>query len=74
MSLTISFKFLNVLIFSVYIGYRMAYTVEKLLWDAQTLVSRLKEHDCTADILISQTQTLQKRIDGMKEVSAVMHI
>ena len=52
----------------------MAYTVEKLLWDAQTLVSRLKEHDCTADILISQTQTLQKRIDGMKEVRAVIRI
>ena len=46
----------------------MAYTVEKLLSDAASLVSRLKEHDCTADILISQTQTLHKRIDSMKEV------
>lgn len=46
---------------------KMSYTVEKLLSDAATLVSRLKEHDAIADILITQTQTLHKRIDAMKE-------
>lgn len=45
----------------------MAYTVEKLLSDAATLVGRLKEHDVTADILITQTQNLHKRIEAMKE-------
>lgn len=49
----------------------MAYTVEKLLSDAATLVSRLKEHDTMADILISQTDNLQKRMDAMKEVPPV---
>lgn len=46
----------------------MAYTVEKLLNDAATLVNRLKEHDTVADILISHTENLQKRMDAMKEV------
>lgn len=47
----------------------MAYSVEKLLQDAATLVSRLKEHDAVADILISQTGNLHKRMEAMKEVS-----
>ena len=47
----------------------MAYTVEKLLSDAATLVGRLKEHDCAADIIITQTQNLHKRIEAMKEVN-----
>ena len=46
----------------------MAYTVEKLLSDAATLVNRLKENDTVADILISQTDNLQKRMEAMKEV------
>jgi len=46
----------------------MAYSVEKLLSDAATLVSRLKEHDTIADILISQTGNLHKRMEAMKEV------
>lgn len=46
---------------------RMAYTVEKLLSDAATLVNRLKENDTVADILISQTDNLQKRMEAMKE-------
>ncbi|WAR02350.1 FGOP2-like protein [Mya arenaria] len=45
----------------------MAYSVEKLLSDAATLVSRLKEHDSIADILISQTGNLHKRMEAMKE-------
>ena len=50
----------------------MAYTVEKLLSDAATLVGRLKEHDCTADIIITQTQNLHKRIEAMKEVEPIV--
>lgn len=45
----------------------MAYTVEKLLSDAATLVNRLKERDTVAEILIAQTDNLQKRMDAMKE-------
>ncbi|KAH3877338.1 FGFR1 oncogene partner 2 homolog [Dreissena polymorpha] len=45
----------------------MAYSVEKLLSDAATLVSRLKEHDTIADILISQTSNLHKRMEAMRE-------
>jgi hypothetical protein len=50
----------------------MAYTVEKLLSDAATLVNRLKENDTVADILISQTDNLQKRMEAMKEVNVTV--
>lgn len=45
----------------------MAMSVDKLLADAQILVSRLRTHDTTTDILIAHTQTLHKRLDAMKE-------
>ncbi|XP_025086591.1 FGFR1 oncogene partner 2 homolog isoform X2 [Pomacea canaliculata] len=45
----------------------MSLTVEKLLGDARMLVTRLKEQDHATDSLISTTQTLQKRIDAMKQ-------
>jgi len=46
----------------------MAYSVEKLLQDAATLLGRLKEQDAVADILISQTGNLHKRLEAKKEV------
>ncbi|XP_050409826.1 FGFR1 oncogene partner 2 homolog [Patella vulgata] len=45
----------------------MALTIERLLEDAHLLITRLKDHDATADILISNTQTLHTRVDGMKQ-------
>lgn len=68
--LVIDFWRLNVFFFrrTAVLG-SMAYSVEKLLQDAATLVSRLKEHDAVADILISQTGNLHKRMEAMKEVS-----
>ena len=47
----------------------MACTIEKVLSDARLLVSRLKTHDNSADALISQTHSLQKRLDAMNQVS-----
>ena len=47
----------------------MAFTLEKVLADARKLANRLKDHDGTADSLITQTQTLHKQVDAMKVVS-----
>ncbi|KAJ8299631.1 hypothetical protein KUTeg_023691 [Tegillarca granosa] len=46
---------------------QMSISVEKLLNDAQVLVARFRKHDTTADILISTTQSLHKRLDAMKQ-------
>lgn len=45
----------------------MSYSVEKLLADARCLVNRLKDHDTSVDNLISHAQTLNKRVDAMKQ-------
>ncbi|CAG2185272.1 FGFR1 oncogene partner 2 homolog [Mytilus edulis] len=45
----------------------MALNFEKLLNDAKILVTRLKTHDSSADVIIAQTQTLHNRIDSMKQ-------
>lgn len=45
----------------------MAMSVEAILADAQRLVLRLKEHDNSADCLITRTQSLQKQLDAMKQ-------
>lgn len=45
----------------------MTCTIEKVLTDARMLVNRLREHDNSADSLIEQAQTLQKRVDAMKQ-------
>ncbi|XP_054710703.1 FGFR1 oncogene partner 2 homolog [Uloborus diversus] len=45
----------------------MSVTVHQILNDAKRLVSRLREHDSTADAIISQTQTLYKNVESMKE-------
>ena len=44
-------------------------TIEKVLSDAKILVTRLKEHDGSAESLIVQTQNLHHRVDAMKQVS-----
>jgi len=49
----------------------MAISVEAILADAQRLVLRLKEHDNSADCLITRTQSLQKQLDAMKQVHCV---
>ena len=46
----------------------MALTVEKLLNDANTLITRLKDDDYTAERLIGSMQALNNRIDSMKQV------
>ena len=46
----------------------MACTIERVLIDARMLVTRLKEHDNSADNLITQTHTLYKRVDAMRQV------
>jgi len=55
---------------SVYLHYilQMALSFEKLLNDAKIMVTRLKDHDNSADIIIAQTQTLHNRINSMKQV------
>ena len=47
----------------------MTLTIEQVMADAKKLVDRLAEHDGAADALIAQSETLNKRIDAMKQVS-----
>lgn len=46
----------------------MSVTLKQILLDAKRLSNRLKEHDSAADHLLSQTQTVYKQIDAMKQV------
>ncbi|XP_006821743.1 uncharacterized protein LOC100366677 [Saccoglossus kowalevskii] len=45
----------------------MTLTIEQVMADAKKLVDRLKEHDSAADTLIAQSETLNKRVDAMKQ-------
>lgn len=45
----------------------MSLTVQQILTDAKRLVTRLREHDNTADNLISQTEALSKKVAAMKQ-------
>lgn len=51
----------------------MACTIEHVLMDARMLVTRLKEHDNSADNLITQTHTLYKRVDAMRQYEEDMN-
>ena len=51
------------------ISGKMALSIEQILEDAHTLVGRLKEHDTSAESLISTTQTVCRKIDSMKQVN-----
>lgn len=55
-------------LFIVHYILQMALSFEKLLNDAKIMVTRLKDHDNSTDIIIAQTQTLHNRIDSMKQV------
>lgn len=46
----------------------MACTFEKVLADTRTLLERLKEHDTAAEGLIEQSEALNQRVQGMREV------
>lgn len=49
-------------------GWRtMSVTVQQILSDAKRLVTRLREHDNSADTLLAQTQTLNKTVENMKQ-------
>jgi len=50
----------------------MSVTVQQILSDAKLLASKLKEHDSTADGLVSQAQFVAKKIDAMKQVGVVV--
>ncbi|XP_028810923.1 FGFR1 oncogene partner 2 homolog [Denticeps clupeoides] len=45
----------------------MAFTLEKVLADARSLVERLRDHDNAAEVLIEQTASLNKRMEAMKQ-------
>ena len=50
----------------------MSLTIQQILSDAKRLASRLKEHDTAADVLLSQTQSVYKQLDAMKQVGRVL--
>lgn len=47
-------------------------TLEKVLTDAKSLVERLRNHDNAAEMLIEQTTSLNKRVEAMKQVTALV--
>lgn len=46
----------------------MSVSVHQILADAKRLAGRLKEHDSSADLLLSQAQAMFRQVDAMKEV------
>lgn len=46
----------------------MSLTIQQIITDAKRLASRLKERDLTADVLLNETQVINKKIDAMKQV------
>lgn len=45
----------------------MSLTIQQILQDAKRLSTRLKEHDTTADALLTQAHYVYKQIDAMKQ-------
>ena len=52
----------------------MSLSVESIVEDAKKLALRLREHGSSADCLLARTQSLQKQLEIMKQVSAVLYI
>ena len=50
---------------------KMSVSVQQILADAKRLAGRLKEHDSSADLLLSQAQAMFCQVDAMKEVCTV---
>lgn len=48
--------------------FQMSLTIQQIILDAKRLAGRLKDHDSTADSLLSQAQTVYKTVDTMKQV------
>lgn len=48
--------------------FQMSITIQEILLDAKRLAYRLKEHDSAADELLSQSQSVFKQINAMKQV------
>jgi len=47
--------------------HTMSVSVQQILADAKRLAGRLKEHDASADALLSQAQAMFRQVDTMKE-------
>ena len=52
----------------------MSVSVQQILADAKRLAGRLKDHDSSADVLLSQAQAMFRQVDTMKEVTYNIHI
>lgn len=48
--------------------HKMSVSVQQILADAKKLAVRLKDHDSSADMLLSQAQAMYRQVDAMKEV------
>lgn len=47
--------------------HKMSVSVQQILADAKKLAVRLKDHDSSADMLLSQAQAMYRQVDAMKE-------
>jgi len=48
-------------------AHKMSVSVQQILADAKRLAGRLKDHDSSADVLLSQAQAMFRQVDTMKE-------
>jgi len=46
-----------------------AFTLDKVLANAKSLVTSLKEQEATVEVLLLQTQDLSKKVESLKMVS-----
>jgi hypothetical protein len=68
-----NFYFASLNLFSLLINYlQMSITIQEILLDAKRLAYRLKEHDSAADELLSQSQSVFKQINAMKQVQKTL--
>lgn len=51
----------------------MSVSVQQILADAKKLAGRLKDHDSSADMLLSQAQAMYRQVDAMKEVAVTVY-
>lgn len=49
----------------------MSLTIQQIITDAKRLAGRLRERDLAADILLNETQAINKKIDAMKQVGRI---
>lgn len=49
----------------------MSLTIQQIITDAKRLAGRLKERDATADLLITESQAVIRKVNELKQVFVI---